>query len=84
VSKVLQTRRADNSAVLVLPNVRIWMEAQNSIYPLSLRDLLRESFTFIPIGNVMTVSILIILESFTIAIYMILKVIIIIITFLKG
>jgi len=57
----------------ILPNVRIWMEAQHSIYPPNLRDLLRESFTFIPIRNFMTVSIFIILESFTIAICMLMK-----------
>ena len=42
-------RRAETSAVLVASNVRVRMEAQHSVpHPpfLSLRDLLRESFTF--------------------------------------
>ena len=38
-------RRVDNSAVLVVPNVKARMEAQHYIPPLSLHDLLRESFT---------------------------------------
>ena len=37
-------RRADNFAVLVVPNVKLKMEAQRSTHPLY--DLLRESFTF--------------------------------------
>jgi hypothetical protein len=39
-------RGADNSAVLVAPNVKVKMEAQHSFPPLNLHDLLRESFTF--------------------------------------
>lgn len=39
--KVQPTRRADNSAVLFLTNVKIWLEAQQSICPTSLHDLLR-------------------------------------------
>jgi hypothetical protein len=35
----------DKDAMLVVPNVAGMMEAQLSISPLSLRDLLRESFT---------------------------------------
>jgi hypothetical protein len=38
--------RADNSAVQVVPNVKVKMEAQHSILPLSLHDLLWRSFTF--------------------------------------
>ena len=40
-------RRADSSAVLVVPNVKVRMETQHSISPLSVHDLLRESFTFL-------------------------------------
>jgi hypothetical protein len=43
---VRPARVADNCAVLVVPNVKVRMEAQHSIAPLSLYDLLRESFTF--------------------------------------
>jgi hypothetical protein len=43
---VRPARRANNSAFLVVPNVKIRMEAQHSIPPLSLHDLLREMFTF--------------------------------------
>jgi hypothetical protein len=39
-------RAAGNYAVLVVPIVKVKMEAQHSIPPLSLHDLLRESFTF--------------------------------------
>jgi hypothetical protein len=39
----------DNSAVLVVPNVIVRLEAQNSILPLSLHDLLRERFTPSPL-----------------------------------
>jgi len=39
-------RRADNSAILVVPNVKARMEAERSILPLSLHDFLQESFTF--------------------------------------
>jgi hypothetical protein len=46
VSKVRQARRANNSALLVVPNVKLRMEAQHSILPLNLHDLLRESFIF--------------------------------------
>jgi len=41
-----QTRAAGNYAVLVVPNVKVKMEAHHSIPPLSLHDLLWESFTF--------------------------------------
>ena len=44
--KMLPARRADNSAVLAVPNVKVRKEAQHSIPPLSHHDLLRESFTF--------------------------------------
>jgi hypothetical protein len=40
---VRPARRADNSAVIVVPNVKVKMEAQNSIPPLSLHDLLPEA-----------------------------------------
>jgi hypothetical protein len=43
---VWPVRRADNSAVLVVPNVKLRMKVRHSIPPLSLHDLLRESFTF--------------------------------------
>jgi hypothetical protein len=66
--------RPDNSAVLVVPNVKIRLEAQHSIYPPNHHDLLWESCTFIPIRNFMTLSILIILESFTIAVFTVIKV----------
>ena len=36
------------SAVLVARNVKVRMEAQHSVSPLSLRDLSRESFTYTP------------------------------------
>ena len=35
-----------SSAVVAVPNVKVEMEAQHSIPSLSLRDLLRESYTF--------------------------------------
>jgi len=37
-------RVADNSAVLVVPNVKVRTEAQHSIFLSSLQDLLRGSF----------------------------------------
>ena len=40
-------RRADNSAVLAVPNVKVRMEAQHSVSDLSLHDVLRESFTLL-------------------------------------
>jgi hypothetical protein len=46
-------RTADNSAAVVVPNVKVKMEAQNCITPLSLLGLLRESFTFQHIDTVM-------------------------------
>ena len=67
-------RRADNSAVLVLLNVKIWMETQHFIRPQSLNDLLREGITSIPVIDFMSLSILITLESFTFAILMLMKV----------
>ena len=39
-------RTADNSAVFVVPNVKVRMEAQHSIPPMSLHDLFRKTFTF--------------------------------------
>jgi hypothetical protein len=38
--------RADNSASLFMPNVKVRVEVQHSITPLSHHDLLWESFTF--------------------------------------
>jgi hypothetical protein len=38
-------RRADNSAVLHVSNVKVSLEVQHSILPLSLHALLRENFT---------------------------------------
>jgi predicted metal-dependent hydrolase len=35
-------RKADNSTVQVVPNVKVRLEAQHSILPLSLNDLLRK------------------------------------------
>ena len=43
--KVWLVHRADNSAILVAPPVKVRMEAQHSILP-SIRDLLWENFTF--------------------------------------
>ena len=40
VGTVRPARRADNSVVLVVPNVRVRLEAQHSIPHLSLHDLL--------------------------------------------
>jgi len=37
---------AGDYAVLVVPDVKVKMEARHSIPPLSLHDLLRESFAF--------------------------------------
>jgi len=45
-TKMWPARRAHNCAVLVVLNVRLRVEAQHSIPPLSLHDLLRVSFTF--------------------------------------
>ena len=39
-------RRAGNSTILAVPNVKVVLEAQNSIPPLSLEDSLREIFIF--------------------------------------
>jgi hypothetical protein len=44
--KMRPARRADNCTVLVVPNVKVRTEAQHFVPPLSLHDLLRESFTF--------------------------------------
>lgn len=44
--KVRPAHRADNSAVQVVSNVNVKMEAQHSISPLSLHYLFRESLTF--------------------------------------
>ena len=43
---MLLALRADNSAVLVMPNVKVRRETQHSISPLGLHDFLGESFTF--------------------------------------
>jgi len=40
--KVRPTVKVNNSAILLLSNVKVRMEAQHSILPLSLRDLLRK------------------------------------------
>ena len=40
-------RPADNSAIVLAPNVKIRMETQHAITRLILHDLLRESFTLI-------------------------------------
>ena len=37
-------RRGDNTAILVVPNVKVKMEAQHPILPLNLHDLLWASF----------------------------------------
>ena len=44
--KVRPALKIGNSAIHVVPNVKVRMEARQSILPLSLHDLLRESFTF--------------------------------------
>ena len=44
VDKVRPVRGATNSAILVVPNVKVRMEAKNSMLPLSLHHLLREIF----------------------------------------
>ena len=41
--------RADNSAILVMMNVKVRMEAQHSIPAVNLHDFLWESFTFFTI-----------------------------------
>jgi hypothetical protein len=43
-SQLLLARSADSSAVLVVPNVKIRMEAQHSVPPRSHHDFLRETF----------------------------------------
>ena len=40
-------RRADNSAAQVVPNIKVGMDAQNSISRLNPRDLLRKALPFI-------------------------------------
>ena len=45
--KVRPVGRADSSAVLVVLNVKVRIEAKHSLIPKSLHDLLRETFTFI-------------------------------------
>jgi hypothetical protein len=47
VGKVWPAGRADNPAFLIVQNVKVRMEAQLPIYPLSLQDLLRESSSFL-------------------------------------
>jgi len=44
--RVLLAFRADNSVLLVMPNVKVRMETQHSISPLCLHDFLGESFIF--------------------------------------
>jgi len=46
-TKMWPARRADSSAVLVVLNVGLRVEAQHSMPPLSLHDLLWVRFTFI-------------------------------------
>jgi hypothetical protein len=41
------TRRADKSAVLVVPNVKVRMEARRFISSVSLHDLLQDGLTFV-------------------------------------
>jgi hypothetical protein len=43
---VSPVRRADKFAILFVPSAKVRMEAQPSIHPLSLHDLLWENFTF--------------------------------------
>ena len=45
--KLQTARRADIYAVLVVPNVKIWLEGQNSIPALGLHELLRVSFNLL-------------------------------------
>jgi len=47
VGEVRPADRAHNSAFLIVHNVKVRMEAQSSIYPLSLHDLLQESSSFL-------------------------------------
>ena len=42
---MLPARTADNSTVLVVPNVNVRMETQHSVPPVSLHDLLPETVT---------------------------------------
>jgi len=44
--KVRPAQRTDNSAILVVSNVKVRMEAQHYIFPHGLHDLLQASFTF--------------------------------------
>ena len=44
--KVRPTLIADNTVILVMPNVKVRMEVQHSIHPLGLHDLLRDSFLY--------------------------------------
>ena len=44
MGKVRPVREANNSAVLFVPNVKVRMEAEHSMLPLSLHHLLREIF----------------------------------------
>jgi hypothetical protein len=44
---VRPARKADNSAILVAPNVKVRMETQNSFLLLSVHVMLRESFTIL-------------------------------------
>jgi hypothetical protein len=49
---VRPARTADNSAVIVVPRVRVRMEAQHTILPLSLHDLLTGKLYLLPRYNV--------------------------------
>jgi hypothetical protein len=44
--KLWPVHGADGSAVLIVPNVKVRMEAKHSMPPLSLHDFLWESFIF--------------------------------------
>jgi hypothetical protein len=46
VGKGRSEHKADNSVVLVVPNVKVRIETQHSIPSLIIHDLLRESFSF--------------------------------------
>jgi hypothetical protein len=46
VGKVRPVPRADSFAVLVVPNVKVRMEAQHFVFSLSFHDFLQKGFTF--------------------------------------
>jgi hypothetical protein len=56
VGEVRPARTADNSAVLIVPNVKVRMEAQHSIPPLIILDLLSKtcSLAFTEMRGTMT------------------------------